>query len=340
VSTNLLEDTAVRAIVVNFRDVTDRKHARDELRASEERFVRFMQHLPGAAWIKSANGRYMYANATAERIFGRTLPELSGKTDEEIFPPATAAEFRENDRKALTSGAFQTLETLRYPDASVHNSIVSKFPIPGLEGDPVLVGGVAIDITEQQRAEEMLRKSEQRFRALMENSSDGFALVDQRGTVRFVGPPILGYHNHEILGRNLAGIIHPDDRPHMLAALRDLLASPGKMVISEYRIRHKNGTWRWVEGMSKNLIDDPAVQGIVINYRDTTERRAIEDELRERAQLLDLAHDAILSLSWDGAIQFWSRGAEEMYGWKKTRSHGSHFAPTAADALSEAIRRN
>ena len=97
----------------------------------------------------------MYANDAAEMAFHTSRAQLYGKTDDEIFPPETAAQFRENDRRALASGTGeQVIETLKHGDGVLHYSLVSKFPIPGPDGEAVLVGGVAIDITELKRAEE------------------------------------------------------------------------------------------------------------------------------------------------------------------------------------------
>src|SRR5262249_36959132 len=104
----------------------------ESLKRSEERFSRFMEQLPGLAWIKDHEGRYLYVNEMAERAFGHTRDVLQGKTDNDIFPPQTAAQFRENDYEALHSiNGVQIVETLKHGDGVVHHSIVSKFPIAG-----------------------------------------------------------------------------------------------------------------------------------------------------------------------------------------------------------------
>jgi PAS domain S-box-containing protein len=128
----------------------------------EQRFARFMEHLPGLAWIKDFDGRYVYANEVAVRTFRVTGEQLYGKTDEEVFPPETAAKFRENDRRALAGETgLQIVEALLHEDGIVHHSYVSKFPIPGKDGRPPLIGGIAIDITDRMREEAALRHREQ-----------------------------------------------------------------------------------------------------------------------------------------------------------------------------------
>jgi PAS domain S-box-containing protein len=141
----------------------ERRRAEEELRASEQRFAGFMDHLPGLAWIKDLQGRYLYANDSAQTAFQAPRARLYGKTDEEVFPPETAVQFRENDRRALALGAgVQVIETLAHADGTVHHSLVNKFPIPGPGGEPALVGGMAIDITDRLDAEQALREAGRR----------------------------------------------------------------------------------------------------------------------------------------------------------------------------------
>jgi two-component system CheB/CheR fusion protein len=122
-----------------------------------------MQYLPGLAWIKDVQGRYVYANDAAVTAFRTSRDRLYHKTDDDVFPPDVAAQFKENDQRALASGAgVQAVETLEHEDGVVHHSIVNKFPIPGPDGKTALVGGIAFDITELKRAEEALREADRR----------------------------------------------------------------------------------------------------------------------------------------------------------------------------------
>lgn len=153
-------------------DITNRKRAEEAFARSEQRFGRFMQHLPGLAWIKDLAGRYIYANQAALEAFGKTFEQLRGKVDEEIFLPEQAAMFRENDQRALeTPNGIRTLETLTHQQGELHYSVVSKFPVPGGGGAPALVGGIAIDITDHKRAEAELQKQNLRLMLLGEAAS-------------------------------------------------------------------------------------------------------------------------------------------------------------------------
>jgi PAS domain S-box-containing protein len=160
------------------RDVTERRRMEQALRDSELRFASFMQHLPGLAWIKDAEGRYVFANEAAQKAFGVSLTQLYGRTDLDLFPAATAVQFRQNDRLALASeNGVLIVEGLDDPQGNRHQSLVSKFPIPGADTSGVMIGGVAIDITERQQLERYLR-------ILLETSESLSTLMDVESTLQ------------------------------------------------------------------------------------------------------------------------------------------------------------
>ena len=129
-----------------------------------------------------------------------------------------------------------------------------------------------------------VRASEERFRSLMQNASDVITLLEVDGTILYESPSIertLGYSPDEMVGENAFDHIHPDDRNRTLGVFSEMLADPEFSPSVEYRFRHKDGSWRYMESIGSNLLDDPRVGELVINSRDITERKRWETKLRE-----------------------------------------------------------
>src|SRR6185369_2924969 len=129
-------------------------------------------------------------------------------------------------------------------------------------------------------AEGRLRDSERFAHALLEHSSDLIAILNRDGTIRFASPShetILGYVPSELIGRNAFDFVHPDDMPSLLQNFTQGMAAGSSALAQEFRFRHWDGTWRSLESIAKNALDDPAIAGAVINSRDVTARRQAED---------------------------------------------------------------
>ena len=121
-----------------------------------------------------------------------------------------------------------------------------------------------------------------RFRALVERAFDAVALCSADGTLLYVSPNsrhVWGYDPQEMIGCKGADYLHPDDVQHWTRMRTDLLRDPGRRVKAEMRVRHGNGTWRWVEGSACSWLDDPGVRAIVVNFHDVTERKRAEARL-------------------------------------------------------------
>ena len=123
--------------------------------------------------------------------------------------------------------------------------------------------------------------SDRRFRVLIEHSPDAIALLTPEGTVIYVSPSIehvLGYTPQEFIAVNGFAIIHPDDIVSLAHIFQHLLAVPGLIDTQQFRCRHNDGTWRWVEVVMTNLLQDSDVQALVMNVRDITVRKQMEEE--------------------------------------------------------------
>ncbi len=162
-------------------EIEERKEVEGALRQSEERFAAFMDNLPGYAWMKDLQGRYVYVNEMVRGLPGyRSL----GKTDAQIWPADLAAEYRANDQQVIAAKKpLQTLE--HYQQEGKHRYMAgSKFPIFDKAGAVALVGGAGVDITERIEAEEALRASEERFRRLVEVMPVAVYVCDTSGIIQ------------------------------------------------------------------------------------------------------------------------------------------------------------
>src|SRR5262249_30679277 len=142
---------------------------------------------------------------------------------------------------------------------------------------------------QREEAEAAVRRSSERFRALVQDSSDVIAVGDPSGQVSYVSPAadrVMGYSPEQLCGTSYAGWIHPEDLASAESLWAGVLTDDGAERRTELRVRHADGNWRWHEVTGRNLLGNPAVQGIVASHRDVTERRAIQ-ELRA----YDASHD-------------------------------------------------
>lgn len=240
-------------------EARERQRIEDSLRQSEQRFARFMRHLPGLAWIKDAEGRYVFANDAAVAAFQVARDALYGKTDDEVFPPETAAQFRANDRRALeTEGGIQVVETLEHADGIVHHSLVNKFPIPGGPGEQVLTGGIAIDITEQQRLQREASNSERVYRAIGESIDYGVWVCDPEGRNVYASESFLrlvGLTQQECSNFGWGSVLHPEDAERTIAAWKECVRTRGVWDI-EHRFRGVDGNYHPVLARGVPVRDD------------------------------------------------------------------------------------
>jgi PAS domain S-box-containing protein len=151
------------------------------------------------------------------------------------------------------------------------------------------------------RSDLTLRRSEEHFRALIENGSDYIMIFDQKGAITYVGPSIekiLGYRPEEVLGTRLAVLVHPDDLANVHEAIGAIFAAPGEVVQFEFRIRHQDGSWRVFESFARTLRMDAVESGAVANARDITPHKQAEEELlhaKEAAEKANRAKSEFLS---------------------------------------------
>jgi diguanylate cyclase (GGDEF)-like protein/PAS domain S-box-containing protein len=156
-----------------------------------------------------------------------------------------------------------------------------------------------VELRERAATEQLLtadlRRSEERFRSLVRNSADIILVLQADATILYESPAVelvLGYAPERQIGGSPFEILHRDDHPVVRRILAEIGRAAGAEASAELRLRHADGSWRTVEATAKNLLDDPAVGGIVVNYRDVTDRKLLEEQLRHQA-----FHDALTGLA-------------------------------------------
>ncbi len=176
------------------------------------------------------------------------------------------------------------------------------------------------------------RKASQLATALIEHSSDAIALVNEGGTVLYANPAtarMLGLPIAEIINENVFRWVHDDDMLTFKANFARRLEKPGVPVKNAFRLRHRDGSWRHIESVGVNRLDDPGIRGIIINYRDVTESRRAEEALREGElryrQLTEQATDIIYNCDLEGRFTFVNPTGTRLTKFAEQELLGRHF---------------
>ncbi len=200
------------------------------------------------------------------------------------------------------------------------------------------------DDAARRRAEAALHANARRFRALIENSADAIALIAVDGIIQYTSPAttrILGYPVNQFVSRNAFELVHEDDLEFLARGLAELTEHPEQTMTTEFRVRHQDGSWRWIEGSATNLLADPIVQGIVVNYRDITERKRAEDALRLSDEILRRVNSLVLVADGQGSIVYVSPPVKAMLGYEPDEVLGDEWWKlTRPDPIERAREKN
>ncbi len=269
-----------------------------------------------AGRIESFNGRFVEMWGIPDEVLATKDDDkaLSFVMDQLESPD----EFIVKVRELYSKPHAESFDVLDFKDGRVFE----RYSAPQTVGGEV-VGRVWSfrDVTDRKRADEALQASERRFRALIESGTDGIGLLNSDGIITYAGAStqrLLGYTVEEFTGRNILDLVHPDDLADAAQKLASVLIEPGSAAPAELRLKHRDGSWRWVQGMGKNFLDDPALRGVVINYRDITEERAAEEALRDSEEkyrdLVETVNEIIFEQDAAGIITYVSQAVERVSG--------------------------
>ena len=307
-------DEDIRTIVTSAHIAAiaiERKQALDALAASEAQTAQakavVLEHQRWADMTADVAGvgHWRRDIKSGASIWSKEMFRIYGFDPAQGVPRAKVLSqlYHPDDRLILTailSGLDR--ETMNYandvrmvrPDGEIRYLSVRGAVERGPDGTVLAVSGVTMDVTNAKRAELVLRESEARYRLLAENVTDIIAQMDLQGVITFVTPAcerVLGYRPEELVGRRLLDLLHPDDQARIQAGVQArIVAGPDQISAAvQYRVRHKDGRWIWIEGQPTVLYDAAGAPiALQDSVRDVSDRKAAEQ--RQTLMMHELNH--------------------------------------------------
>ena len=257
----------------------------DALRQSEMRYMHLIEHATDIIYTHNLDGQLTTINKVAEAVLGYTTDELIGKQIQELIAPEDRELSRRMMEEKLASGGRNTYTVHALTKSGQRVPLEVSTQVIYDDGVPFAVQGVARDVTERQRTADALARSERYFRALIENATDAVTILNEDGTVRYSSPAlqrIIGYAPSERRTQSVFELVHPEDVAVAVGAFQDCLSKAGASVSQTVRTLHRDGSWRHIEFTLVNLLNDPHIQGLVVNWRDITDKIVAQQTLRDR----------------------------------------------------------
>jgi PAS domain S-box-containing protein len=313
--------------IESIREITERKMVEVALHESEKFLNSVVENIPDMIFVKDARDlRFVRFNKAGEELLGYSRNDLYGKSDYDLFPKDGADFFIKKDREVL-----DMRQAIDIPEEKIQTRFrgerilhTKKIPILDETRNPIYLMGISEDITERKLAEETVQQNEIRFRSLIQNASDMIRILDSGGRIVYESPSavtILGYQVGENIGKDPLTLIHPDDLELVKADLREVYDRTNPGIPTEFRVRKADGTYIWVETIATNLLDVPAINGIVVTTRPIEQRKKLENALRKSEEtyrtVFETTGTATVLIENNGTISLANSEFERLSGYPK-----------------------
>ena len=321
---SLLNDQNINGILVNYRDISERKATEQKLNSSESKYQLLFENMVEGFSLQEiitdendnpVDFRFLDANAAYERLTGLKQGDIIGKTIRSILPQSDLRQIEKYGKVALTGEPV----TFEYFSNTLHRHLRVKAFCP----KPGQFASVFEDVTQLKQAEQELRNNEARYRSMTANISDVIGIMDANGMMKYKSSNIarfFGWSPKERVGTSGFATIHPDDIEMAQKVFFQLLQNENSTLTLEFRYQCKDGSFKPVELTATNLLSHPLINGILMNYRDITERKRIDGQLRESEKryrlLIETASEGIF-VAQDGKFKFVNPILLELFGYSK-----------------------
>ena len=315
-------------------ELAEAERARDLSQIARRRLAAIVESSDDAIVSKDLNAIINSWNKGAERIFGFTAEEAIGQPITILIPLDRRDEETEILARIGRGERIEQLETVRQrKDGSLINVSLTVSPIKDEQGKIIGASKIARDITQSKEAQERLQRALDFDETVMSGMGEGLYTVDTEGRLTFMNPAaqrILGWTLDELLGRCMHNVTHhsrPDGTPFPQEECAGLQVLREGKTLTEYHdvFIRKDGTFFDVVYSSSALRSGDKITGLVVVFRDVTERKRAEQEIRFQARLLDAVEQAVIATDVDGTIIFWNSFAETLYGWPSAEALGANI---------------
>ena len=276
-------------IEVIAHDITDRKLAEKEIEQSQLEFKDLFENAPIGYHEIDLEGRIVRINQTELDMLGYTYEELKGQY---VWKLVADSDYSIKRTREKLRGFQLRLEPYEREFLRKDGTKLSVLIMDKLITIDNEVGGIRSsiqNITYRKEAELEVQKISKHYQAIIEKSPDGFVLLNAEGLFEYASPSALrmfGYELSELTSTHPNELTHPDDLAMVLDHLARLFENPTYVPVIEYRFMHKNGDWLWIESTFRNLLADPNVESILINFRNINDRKYAEEKILNTKQLL------------------------------------------------------
>jgi len=297
----------VVSFVSTQHDVTERKKAEDALRNAKDYAENLIQTANAIVVGLDTNGKIQVFNNAAEKITGYTRNELEGRNWFEVIVPRDRYPYVwEEFQRLMVSGILKNLENPILTKNGEERYIAWQNNEVREQGRIVGTVSFGIDITERKKAEEAFKKSEEKYRCIVETANEGICVVDSNDFLTFVNKKftcMLGYEPQEIIGKHVKDFIFPEDLPDHRVRMEE--RRRGKTGFYERRLRHKDGTARWFQLSGTPLQDSQGrFAGSFTMTTDITERKQAEEEIKNLAKFPEENSNPVYRTSKDGVLLY------------------------------------
>ena len=324
---NLIDFPGINGLVITARDITERKKAEEALRQSEERYRSILDNMQEAYYEVDLKGNFTFFNLPTMASLGYTVEEMQGMNYRRFADEENAQKLFEVYHRVFATGkavtGFEWDATNKNGEKIPAEASVSlKYDAAG---NPVGFKGIVRDISERRKAQDALRRSEEKYRNILESIHEAYIELDLAGNLVFFNDPccrMLGYDRHELMGMSYRVFISPEAHQRMYEAFRNIYETGAPAFLMDYDVLRKDGSKRTHE-MSASLIRDASGKPVGFRAvgRDITDRKRAEENLRQSEErfreMARLMPDTIYEADEKGVLTFVNEAAFDKFRYSR-----------------------